>query len=204
MDGWVAMGGVLGTHRPGWSAVGRRSLAHTAALPPIPPPRQGPGPGGRDLGGWRPCALMLVIRFLLLPLLGAVVVLGSHALGWWTPLDPVFSFVLLLQWAVPTANQMQVRKGAAGGRGQQRRGLRARLWLRPHYRQLCTSPPPFPAPLLPAEPGIYARQRRGGGGHPDFLAVGVRPGGRPGMDDVLPVGHGLGGHHVMKGHPPAP
>lgn len=43
-----------------------------------------------------------------------MVVLGSHALGWWAPLDPVFSFVLLLQWAVPTANQMQARTTEGG------------------------------------------------------------------------------------------
>ena len=33
--------------------------------------------------------------------------LGSHGLGLWRALDPVFAFMLLMQHAVPTANQMQ-------------------------------------------------------------------------------------------------
>ncbi|KAL4436934.1 hypothetical protein ABPG75_004073 [Micractinium tetrahymenae] len=67
---------------------------------------RGPGAGGRDLG-WRPCVMMALLRMGLMPAVGAVIVIGSNKLGLWTPLNPVFTFVLLLQWAVPTANQMQ-------------------------------------------------------------------------------------------------
>lgn len=42
-----------------------------------------------------------------MPVIGGVIVIGSNKMGLWHPLNPVFTFVLLLQWSVPTANQMQ-------------------------------------------------------------------------------------------------
>lgn len=67
---------------------------------------KGPGPGGRPLG-WRPLVLVTAIRMLLLPIIGCVIVIGTWKLGWYHVLNPVYAFVLLMQWAVPTANQMQ-------------------------------------------------------------------------------------------------
>ncbi|KAG9456617.1 hypothetical protein H6P81_001125 [Aristolochia fimbriata] len=45
---------------------------------------------------------ILIIRFLILPLVGIVVVRGGHRLGLIHP-DPLYQFVLLVQYAVPPA-----------------------------------------------------------------------------------------------------
>lgn len=79
-------------------------LSHLAAS--LSPCLQGPGEGGKVLG-WRPCAVMALIRMGIMPVIGGVIVIGSNKMGLWHPLNPVFTFVLLLQWSVPTANQMQ-------------------------------------------------------------------------------------------------
>ena len=57
---------------------------------------QGPGSGTRALG-WRPLLLVVLIRMAVLPLIGAVVVVGFVKLGWYKPLDPVYAFILLQQ-----------------------------------------------------------------------------------------------------------
>lgn len=66
------------------------------------------GPGdGTKLIGWGVCAVVCATRFVLLPILGSIIVIGSAKLGIFTPPNPVFLIILVLQWCVPTANQMQ-------------------------------------------------------------------------------------------------
>ena len=50
---------------------------------------------------------MQPLKILPPPAAGALIVLGSHSLGIWRALDNVYAFLLLIQHAVPTANQMQ-------------------------------------------------------------------------------------------------
>ena len=57
---------------------------------------QGPGRGTRSLG-WQAMLSVVTIRFLLLPALGAVVVAGTVAAGWYMPPNPLFAFLMLLQ-----------------------------------------------------------------------------------------------------------
>lgn len=76
---------------------------------------KGPGSGTRALG-WRPLLLVVLIRMAVLPLIGAVVVVGFVKLGWYKPLDPVYAFILLQQFCVPTANQMQNIASMSGNR----------------------------------------------------------------------------------------
>jgi hypothetical protein len=66
----------------------------------------GPGPGTRSVGV-RAALAVVGVRFLVLPLLGCVIVVGSIKLGWYDPPNPVFVFLLLLQYSVPTSNQIQ-------------------------------------------------------------------------------------------------
>ncbi|CAL8460895.1 g426 [Coccomyxa elongata] len=68
--------------------------------------QKGPGPGTRSIG-WGPIAMTLLNRWLFVPILGAVWVFGSHALGWWQSPDPLFTFIMLMTNAVPTGNQIQ-------------------------------------------------------------------------------------------------
>lgn len=69
-----------------------------SAASPLPPPpsTQGPGPGTRAMGV-RACAAVCAVRFLVLPLVGAVIVVSSIRGGLFAPPDPVFAFLLLLQ-----------------------------------------------------------------------------------------------------------
>lgn len=46
-------------------------------------------------------------RMLLIPVLGSTMVLGSAKLGWWSTLNPMFVFVLLIQNTTPTAINIQ-------------------------------------------------------------------------------------------------
>ncbi|KAL4437035.1 hypothetical protein ABPG75_004174 [Micractinium tetrahymenae] len=67
---------------------------------------KGPGPGSRPLG-WKPLVLVTLVRMVLLPVLGAIIVVGSVKAGIYMPSNPVFAYVLMAQYCVPTANQMQ-------------------------------------------------------------------------------------------------
>lgn len=55
---------------------------------------RGPGKGRVR---WTLIAAVCAIRLVVIPILGAVVVFGTEALNWWTPVDPLFVFVMLLQ-----------------------------------------------------------------------------------------------------------
>ena len=69
---------------------------------------RGPGKGKVR---WPVIVAVCVVRLLLIPLLGGLVVFGTEALNWWTPVDPLFVFVLLLQgigelvWGVGAGNK---------------------------------------------------------------------------------------------------
>lgn len=65
------------------------------------------GPGKGATIKWHVIAGVCLVRLLIIPLLGAVVVFATEAAGWWKPLDPLFVFTLLLQWIAPTAINMQ-------------------------------------------------------------------------------------------------
>eukprot|EP00890_Picochlorum_soloecismus_P004192 jgi/Picsp_1/4774/NSC_02142-R1_auxin efflux carrier len=67
---------------------------------------KGPGEGTKQIG-LMPCVAVSFTRFVVLPSLGAVIIIGSNKLGIWTPYNPVYIIILLLQYCVPTANQMQ-------------------------------------------------------------------------------------------------
>ena len=65
------------------------------------------GPGKGSTLRWHVIAGVCLMRLLIIPLLGAVVIFATEAAGWWKPLDPLFVFTLLLQWIAPTAINMQ-------------------------------------------------------------------------------------------------
>lgn len=66
------------------------------------------GPGdGTKLIGWRVCTTVCMIRFVALPIIGSIIVIGAAKLGIYSPTNPVYLIILVLQWCVPTANQMQ-------------------------------------------------------------------------------------------------
>lgn len=64
-------------------------------------------PGTNKLS-WHVILSLVVLRLILLPVLGAVLVLGTEALGWWSAPDDMFRMVMLLQHAMPTALNMHV------------------------------------------------------------------------------------------------
>jgi hypothetical protein len=77
------------------------------------------------------------VRFLVLPLLGCVIVVGSIKLGWYDPPNPVFVFLLLLQVRVGWA------AGKAGVTWQRARPKTGRLAPTPHAcARMCAAPPP--------------------------------------------------------------
>lgn len=51
--------------------------------------------------------MVVVNRYIILPFIGMILIIGTYKLGWWTSLDPVYIFVLFTQYNMPTANQMQ-------------------------------------------------------------------------------------------------
>lgn len=107
------------------------------------PPRcaQGPGRGTRSLG-WKPLLLVVTIRFLLLPALGAVVVAGTVAAGWYLPPNPLFAFLMLLQV-----------RGRWVGRRQQGGGATRAGWA---ATLMCAESIPPPACGLPVRPAGLA------------------------------------------------
>lgn len=51
--------------------------------------------------------MTMLIRFVISPIIGCVIVIGSSKLGIWTPQNPVYYMVLMLSYCMPTANQIQ-------------------------------------------------------------------------------------------------
>jgi hypothetical protein len=47
--------------------------------------------------GWKPMFLVVLVRLLVLPALGCVIVVGVIKLGWYDPPDPVYTYILLQQ-----------------------------------------------------------------------------------------------------------
>jgi hypothetical protein len=63
--------------------------------------------------GLKACLAVVFGRFVVLPIMGCIIVVGTIKLGWYDPPNPVYTFILLLQ-VRRSAWQCCRRAGMAG------------------------------------------------------------------------------------------
>lgn len=104
--------------------------------------------------GVHACAAVCFVRFVVLPLAGAVIVVSSVKAGLYAPPDPVFAFLLMLQ--VGRGGASGGTGGGAGEGGDSLAGKCVRGGVTPSPRRLMPACPHAlsacpPLPLLPAQ-----------------------------------------------------